>query len=80
MHFLTLADSTYAQYRSELRSSPDTVDWMGVLGLVHEVVARWAGSASYARDGSRCHGQGLLPSWSSSEPAPPTGSAGSEGS
>ena len=35
---LTLADSTYAQYRSELRSSPDTVDWMGVLGLVHEVV------------------------------------------
>ena len=38
MHFLTLADSTYAQYRSELRSSPDTVDWMGVLGLAHEVV------------------------------------------
>jgi uncharacterized membrane protein YccC len=38
VHFLTLADSTYAQYRSELRSSPDTVDWMGVLGLVHEVV------------------------------------------
>jgi uncharacterized membrane protein YccC len=38
VHFLTLADSTYAQYRSELRSSPDTVDWMGVLLLVHEVV------------------------------------------
>ena len=38
VHFLTLADSTYAQYRSELRSSPDTVDWMGVLMLVHEVV------------------------------------------
>jgi uncharacterized membrane protein YccC len=38
VHFLTLADSTYAQYRSELRSNPDTVDWMGVLGLVHEAV------------------------------------------
>jgi uncharacterized membrane protein YccC len=38
VHFLTLADSTYAQYRSELRSSPDAVDWMGVLSLVHEVV------------------------------------------
>jgi hypothetical protein len=38
VHFLTLADSTYAQYRSELRSSPATVDWMDVLGLVHEVV------------------------------------------
>jgi hypothetical protein len=33
-----LADSTYAQYRSELRGSPDNVDWLGVIGLVHEVV------------------------------------------
>jgi uncharacterized membrane protein YccC len=38
VHYLMLADSTYAQYRSELRSSPDTVDWLGVIGLVHEVV------------------------------------------
>jgi uncharacterized membrane protein YccC len=38
VHFLLLTDSTYAQYRSELRSAPDTIDWLGVLGLVHEVV------------------------------------------
>jgi uncharacterized membrane protein YccC len=38
VHFLMLTDSTYAQYRSELRSAPDAVDWLGVLGLVHEVV------------------------------------------
>jgi hypothetical protein len=38
VHYLMLADSTYAQYRSELRSNPDTVDWLGVIGLVHEVV------------------------------------------
>jgi uncharacterized membrane protein YccC len=38
VRFLMLADSTYAQYRSELRSAPDAVDWLGVLGLVHEVV------------------------------------------
>jgi uncharacterized membrane protein YccC len=36
--FLMLTDSTYAQYRSELRSAPDPVDWLGVLGLAHEVV------------------------------------------
>jgi Fusaric acid resistance protein-like len=38
VHFLALADSTFAQYRSELRSTPDTVDWLSVLGLVTEVV------------------------------------------
>jgi uncharacterized membrane protein YccC len=38
VHLLMLTDSTYAQYRSELRSAPDPVDWLGVLGLVHEVV------------------------------------------
>ncbi|HEX6758482.1 MAG TPA: hypothetical protein VF086_08725 [Propionibacteriaceae bacterium] len=38
VHLLMLADSTYAQSRSELRSSPDTVDWMGVLGLAQEVI------------------------------------------
>ena len=38
VHFLMLADSTYAQYRSELRSTPDHVDWMSVLGLAQEVV------------------------------------------
>jgi len=38
VHFLLLTDSTYAQYRSELRSAPDAVDWLGILGLVHEVV------------------------------------------
>ena len=38
VHYLMLADSTYAQYRSELRGSPDTVDWLGVIVLVHEVV------------------------------------------
>ena len=38
VHFLLLTDSTYAQYRSELRSAPDAIDWLGVLGLVHEVV------------------------------------------
>ena len=36
--FLMLTDSTYAQYRSELKSAPDPVDWLGVLGLTHEVV------------------------------------------
>jgi uncharacterized membrane protein YccC len=36
--FLMLSDSTYAQYRSELRSAPDNVDWLAVLGLAHEVV------------------------------------------
>jgi hypothetical protein len=35
---LMLTDSTYAQYRSELRNEPDTVDWLGVLGLALEVV------------------------------------------
>jgi uncharacterized membrane protein YccC len=38
MHFLLLADSTLAQYRSEFRGRPDNVDWLGVLGLVNEVV------------------------------------------
>ena len=36
--FLVLADATFAQYRSELRSTPDTVDWLPVLGLINEVV------------------------------------------
>jgi uncharacterized membrane protein YgaE (UPF0421/DUF939 family) len=39
VHLLTLADSTYAQYRSELRNAaPDPVDWLGVLRVVQEVV------------------------------------------
>jgi Fusaric acid resistance protein-like len=38
VRFLMLTDSTFAQYRSELRSGPDPVDWLGVVGLVHEVV------------------------------------------
>ena len=38
MHFLILADSTYAQYRSELRSTADKVDWLAVLGLANEAV------------------------------------------
>jgi uncharacterized membrane protein YccC len=37
-HFQILADSTFAQYRSELRSSPDNVDWLAVLGLANEAV------------------------------------------
>jgi len=37
-HFQILADSTFAQYRSELRSSPDHVDWLAVLGLANEAV------------------------------------------
>jgi hypothetical protein len=56
VHFLMLADSTYAQYRSELRSSPDAVDWMGVLGLAQEVV----------RGGQvlrRTHGAAQPPPW-----------------
>ena len=68
------------QYRSELRSSPDSVDWMGVLGLVHEVVRGGQALRRYGtRRQSRCHGQGLLPSLQL-EPVTPTGSAGSEGS
>ena len=38
VHLMMLADSTFAQYRSELRSSPDKVDWLGVVGLLNEVV------------------------------------------
>jgi len=38
VHLMMLADSTFAQYRSELRSSPDQVDWLGVVGLLNEVV------------------------------------------
>ena len=38
MHSLMLADSTFAQYRSEFRSTPDNVDWSGVLALASEVV------------------------------------------
>jgi hypothetical protein len=37
-HALMLADSTFAQYRSEFRSTADTVDWLTVLALVNEVV------------------------------------------
>ena len=37
-HSLMLAASTFAQYRSELRSTPDNVDWLGVLALANEVV------------------------------------------
>ena len=38
VHLMMLADSTYAQYRSELSSRPDPVDWWGVLRVVQEVV------------------------------------------
>jgi uncharacterized membrane protein YccC len=38
VRFLMLADSTYAQYRSELRTTSDHVDWLAVLGLGQEVV------------------------------------------
>ena len=38
VRFLMLADSTYAQYRSELRTTSDHVDWLAVLGLAQEVV------------------------------------------
>ena len=38
VHFLMLADSTVAQYRSELKGTSDHVDWLGVLGLAQEVV------------------------------------------
>ena len=38
VHFLMLAESTLAQYRSEFRSTSDHVDWLGVLGLAQEVV------------------------------------------
>ena len=38
VRFSILADSTLAQYRSELRSTSDNVDWSGVLGLAQEVV------------------------------------------
>src|SRR5215212_349682 len=37
-HSLMLAASTLAQYRSELRSTPDNVDWLGVLALANQVV------------------------------------------
>jgi uncharacterized membrane protein YccC len=38
VHLLMLADSTYAQYRSELSNAPDPVDWLGVLRVIQEVV------------------------------------------
>jgi uncharacterized membrane protein YccC len=38
MHSLILADSTFAQYRSEFRSKADNVDWLVVLALINEVV------------------------------------------
>jgi uncharacterized membrane protein YccC len=38
VRLLMLADSTYAQYRSELSNAPDPVDWLGVLRVVQEVV------------------------------------------
>jgi uncharacterized membrane protein YccC len=38
VRYMLLADSTYAQYRSELSSAPDPVDWISVIGLVQEVV------------------------------------------
>jgi uncharacterized membrane protein YccC len=37
-HSLILADSTFAQYRSEFRHTTDNVDWLTVLALVNEVV------------------------------------------
>ena len=37
VRFLMLADSTYAQYRSELRTTSDHVDWLAA-GLAQEVV------------------------------------------
>ena len=38
VRFLMLADSTLAQYRSELRSTSDHVDWLDVIGLAQEAV------------------------------------------
>jgi len=38
VHSMLLTDSTFAQYRSELRRTPDPVDWLGVVWLVNEVV------------------------------------------
>ena len=38
VHYLILAHSTYAQYRSEFKSTSDHVDWLSVLGLAQEVV------------------------------------------
>jgi uncharacterized membrane protein YccC len=38
VRFLILADSTYAQYRSEFKGTSDHVDWLAVLGLAQEVV------------------------------------------
>ena len=38
VRFQMLADSTLAQYRSELGNTTDHVDWSGVLGLAQEVV------------------------------------------
>jgi len=43
-HLMHLADSTYAQYRSEPgRAKSQGPDWMGLLGLAREVV--WGGEA-----------------------------------
>jgi uncharacterized membrane protein YccC len=50
VHFLMLAESTLAQYRSEHRSTSDHVDWLGVLGLAHEVVR--GGQALRRTDGT----------------------------
>jgi uncharacterized membrane protein YccC len=38
VRFLMLADSTLAQYRSELRSTSDHVEWLDVIGLAQEAV------------------------------------------
>jgi MFS family permease len=54
-HSLMLAASTLAQYRSELRSTPDNVDWLGVLALANEVVR---GGQALRR---AHHGAGPLP-------------------
>ena len=51
VHLLTLADSTYAQYRSELSNAPDPVDWLGVLRVDPGGGARWSGSAAYPWNG-----------------------------
>jgi hypothetical protein len=74
VHLLMLTDSTYAQYRSELRSAPDPVDWLGVLGLVHGVRLCVVPMALQGR----CHGQVLLLNWRGLDRVRPISSVRSE--
>ena len=55
-HSLMLAASTLAQYRSELRSTPDNVDWLGVLALANEVVRGGQALVVPMTEQGRCRG------------------------